>query len=79
MSAIGSASSTSAFSAAVAGVTAAGARFDAAAISVASDPTGDGIAEASVAVAESKVAFEASLKVADIADQMQGVLVDILA
>ena len=79
MSAIGSASSASALSFAVAGMASAGARFDAAASAIASDPTGDGIAEAAVAVTESKVAFEASVKVADVANQMQGLLIDLLA
>ena len=79
MSAIGSASSASALSIAVAGIASAGARFNAAASAVATDPTGGGIAEAAVAVTESKVAFEASVKVASVADQMQGVLVDLLA
>ena len=79
MSAIGSASAASALSFAVAVVTSASARFDAAAGAVASDPTGDGIAEAAVAVTESKVAFEASVKVADVANEMQGLLVDLMA
>lgn len=79
MSAISSAPTASAFSIAVAGIASAGARFDAAASAVVSDPTGDGIAEAAVAVTESKVAFEASVKVANVADQMQGLLVDLLA
>jgi hypothetical protein len=77
MSAIGSASPASAFAAA--GMASAGARFGAAASAVVSDPTRGGLAEAAVAVTESKVAFEASARVADVADQMQGVLVDLLA
>jgi len=79
MSAIGSASPASAFAFAAAGMASAGARFGAAASAVVSDPTGSGLAEAAVAVTESKVAFEASAKVADVADQMLGVLVDLLA
>lgn len=79
MSAIGSASPASAFAFAAAGMASADARFGAAASAVVNDPTGGGLAEAAVAVTQSKAAFEASARVADVADQMQGVLIDLLA
>jgi len=79
MSVIGSAAPAFAPSIAAAGVASAGARLDAAASAVSSDPTGDGLAQAAVALTQSKVAFSSSVNVAAAADQLQGILVDLLA
>lgn len=79
MSDISPTSSASAFSIAAGGMASASARLDAAATAVATDSSDSGVEQAAVAISESKVAFAASAKVADVANQLQGLLVDLLA
>ena len=67
-------------SSAISGISAASARYDAAAASTVRDASlGNDIIADSVAQVDSKIAFEASVSLAKTSDEMMGTLLDITA